>query len=248
MSERLDAVLNGAKDTVVGVGGDGHPTRRRGGGDGGAAGRRVQPFPPAFERLDRHGKAGGSATEAADAAVKSRAPARAGLPGGGVGVAEARRPAGGRGPLELYRRFSRVSETLIEAGPRLYATVKEVQAATPSAAPTGARVRCPAQSRGPEVFHGPLAGPLGGGDAVVLVGDGLGRGVQLVEGRRCSRWCPARGSSRRGWGGTRSRRPATPAGAARALRPREPLLGEALSSGTHRVARMLVRNTSRPLA
>ena len=43
MSERLDAVLNGAKDTVRESEVMGIPPRRRGGGDGGAAGRGVQP-------------------------------------------------------------------------------------------------------------------------------------------------------------------------------------------------------------
>jgi glutamine synthetase adenylyltransferase len=80
----------------------------------------------AFERLDRHGKAGGSATEAADAAVKSqrrlervyREAASALLK-----LDDLREVVGRR---ELYRRFSRVSETLIEAADRVwYATVKE---------------------------------------------------------------------------------------------------------------------------
>ena len=82
----------------------------------------------AFERLNpaRRSKGGPGATDAADAAVKSqrrlervyREAASALLK-----VDDLREVMGRR---ELYRRFSRVSETLIEAADRVwYATVKE---------------------------------------------------------------------------------------------------------------------------
>jgi uncharacterized protein Yka (UPF0111/DUF47 family) len=128
MSERLDAVLNGAKDTVreaevmamkpdeavaamaaLLADGAGH-------------------LATAFERLgsDQRGKIAVSATEAADAAVKSQRrlervyrEAASAL----LAVDDLREVMGRR---ELYRRLSRVSETLVEAADRVwYATVKE---------------------------------------------------------------------------------------------------------------------------
>jgi uncharacterized protein Yka (UPF0111/DUF47 family) len=113
MSERLDAVLNGAKDAVREA--------------------EVMGIPPdqavaAMATLDpdRRGKAGARATEAADAAVKSQRrlerayrEAASAL----LAVDDLREVMGRR---ELYRRLSRVSETLIEAADRVwYATVKE---------------------------------------------------------------------------------------------------------------------------
>jgi uncharacterized protein len=127
MSERLDAVLNGAKDTVresevMGIAPDqavaamatllteglGH-------------------LAAAFDQLgpDRRAK-GVSATEAADAAVKTQRrlervyrEAASAL----LAVDDLREVIGRR---ELYRRFSRISEVLIEAADRVwYATVKE---------------------------------------------------------------------------------------------------------------------------
>jgi uncharacterized protein Yka (UPF0111/DUF47 family) len=128
MSERLDAVLNGAKDTVresevMGIPPDGAVAAMAtllAEGAGYLA--------TAFERLDpdKRGKLSASATEAADAAVKSqrrlerayREAASALLT-----VDDLREVMGRR---ELYRRFSRVSETLVEAADRVwYATVKE---------------------------------------------------------------------------------------------------------------------------
>ena len=126
MSERLDAVLNGAKDTVqesevMGIGPD----------EAVAAMAKLladgaSHLATAFERLDpdKRGKADASATEAADAAVKSqrrlervyREAASALLT-----VDDLREVMGRR---ELYRRVSRVSETLVEAADRVwYATV-----------------------------------------------------------------------------------------------------------------------------
>jgi uncharacterized protein Yka (UPF0111/DUF47 family) len=127
MSERLDAVLNGAKDLVreaevMGIEPD-EATAAMAAllADG------VRQLTTAFERLS-HDRRGGdaTATEAADAAVKTqrqvervyRKAASALLT-----VDDLREVIGRR---ELYRRFSRVSETLIEAADRVwYATVKE---------------------------------------------------------------------------------------------------------------------------
>jgi uncharacterized protein Yka (UPF0111/DUF47 family) len=128
MSERLDAVLNGAKDTVresevMSIAPDESMAAMAALLADGAS-----HLATAFERLDpaKRGKAGGSATEAADAAVKSqrrlervyREAASALLK-----VDDLREVMGRR---ELYRRFSRVSDILIEAADRVwYATVKE---------------------------------------------------------------------------------------------------------------------------
>jgi uncharacterized protein Yka (UPF0111/DUF47 family) len=127
MSERLDAVINGAKDLVreaevMGIGPD-EATAAMASllADG------VRQLAAAFERLNHDRRGGGAtATEAADAAVKTqrqlervyRKAASALLT-----VDDLREVIGRR---ELYRRFSRVSETLIEAADRVwYATVKE---------------------------------------------------------------------------------------------------------------------------
>jgi hypothetical protein len=128
MSERLDAVLNGAKDLVreaevMGIEPD-EATAAMAAllADG------VRQLTAAFERLsqNRHGEGDESATASADAAVKAQRQvervyrkAASAL----LAVDDLREVIGRR---ELYRRFSRVSETLIEAADRVwYATVKE---------------------------------------------------------------------------------------------------------------------------
>jgi uncharacterized protein Yka (UPF0111/DUF47 family) len=128
MSERLDAVLNGAKDTVreaeiMGIAPDeAVAAMAELLADG------VKRLTGAFSQLgrNRHGDGDLAATAAADAAVKTqrqlervyRKAASALLT-----VDDLREVIGRR---ELYRRFSRVSETLIEAADRVwYATVKE---------------------------------------------------------------------------------------------------------------------------
>src|SRR5215211_523674 len=94
----------------------------------------------------------------------------------------------------------------------------------PSPGPTGDEVKlC-----GPEVLHWPLAGPLGGGDAVVLVGGGIGWGVQLVEGLD-DEAVGAQHPDPVAMAGVEldpAVRPLQPA--QQALRPQELLLGEAL--------------------
>jgi uncharacterized protein Yka (UPF0111/DUF47 family) len=128
MSERLDAVLNGAKDTVresevMGIGPDEAVVAMAT-----LLAEGASHLATAFERLDpgKRGKVGVGATEAADAAVKSQRrlervyrEAASAL----LAVDDLREVMGRR---ELYRRFSRVSETLVEAADRVwYATVKE---------------------------------------------------------------------------------------------------------------------------
>ena len=126
MSERLDAVLNGAKDTVRESEVMGIPPDDAVAAMAALLAEGSDHLATAFERLKPRGKAGGSATEAADAAVKSqrrlervyREAASALLK-----LDDLREVVGRR---ELYRRLSRVSETLIEAADRVwYATVKE---------------------------------------------------------------------------------------------------------------------------
>jgi uncharacterized protein Yka (UPF0111/DUF47 family) len=128
MSERLDAVLNGAKDTVR----EAEVMRilpdRAVAAMATLLAEGASHLATAFERLDpgKRGKVGAGATEAADAAVKSqrrlervyREAASALLAVDDLREVMARR--------ELYRRLSRVSETLIEVADRVwYATLKE---------------------------------------------------------------------------------------------------------------------------
>jgi uncharacterized protein Yka (UPF0111/DUF47 family) len=128
MSERLDAVLNGAKDTVREAEVMGIEPDEAVAAMASLLADGVRQLTAAFERLgqNRHGDNDGMATAAADAAVKTqrqlervyRKAASALLT-----VDDLRQVIGRR---ELYRRFSRVSETLIEAADRVwYATVKE---------------------------------------------------------------------------------------------------------------------------
>jgi uncharacterized protein Yka (UPF0111/DUF47 family) len=128
MSERLDAVLNGAKDAVreaevmavqpdeavaamasLLADGVGHLTT-------------------AFERLNpgRRSKGGPGATDAADAAVKTQRQLEWVYRHAASALLEVEDLREVMGRRELYRRVSRISETLIEAADRVwYATVKE---------------------------------------------------------------------------------------------------------------------------
>jgi uncharacterized protein Yka (UPF0111/DUF47 family) len=128
MSERLDAVLNGAKNTVREAEVMGIQPDQAVAAMATLLAEGARQLAIAFERLgpDRHGKVGASATEAADTAVKNqrrlervyREAASALLAVDDLREVTARR--------ELYRRLSRVSETLIEAADRVwYATIKE---------------------------------------------------------------------------------------------------------------------------
>jgi uncharacterized protein Yka (UPF0111/DUF47 family) len=128
MSERLDAVLNGAKDTVREAEVMGIPPDQAVAAMAELLAEGASHLAASFERLDsgKRGKVGASATEAADAAVKSQRrlervyrDAASAL----LAVDDLREVMGRR---ELYRRLSRVSEILIEAADRVwYATVKE---------------------------------------------------------------------------------------------------------------------------
>jgi uncharacterized protein Yka (UPF0111/DUF47 family) len=130
MSERLDAVLNGAKDAareseVMAI-----PPDEAVVAMAALLAEGVRRLSDAFQRLgrDRRKKARGdlSPTDAADAAVKAQRrlervyrDASSAL----LNVEDLREVVGKR---ELYRRFSRISETLTEAADRVwYATVKE---------------------------------------------------------------------------------------------------------------------------
>jgi uncharacterized protein Yka (UPF0111/DUF47 family) len=128
MSERLDAVLNGAKDMVREAEVMAIAPDQAGAAMAALLAKGVGDLAVAFRRLSpgrrRKGEAG--ATDAADAAVKSQRQlervyrqAASSL----LKVEDLREVMGRR---ELYRRFSRISETLIEAADRVwYATVKE---------------------------------------------------------------------------------------------------------------------------
>jgi uncharacterized protein Yka (UPF0111/DUF47 family) len=127
MSERLDAVLNGAKDTVRESEVMGIPPDQAVAAMATLLTEGIGHLATAFEQLDpdRRDKRP-SATDAADAAVKSqrrlervyREAASALLSSDDLREVMGRR--------ELYRRVSRISETLIQAADRVwYATVKE---------------------------------------------------------------------------------------------------------------------------
>ena len=128
MSERLDAVLNGAKDTVqesevMGIGPDESVAAMAALLADGAS-----HLATAFERLNpaRRSKGGPGATDAADAAVKSQRRLERVYREAASALLEVDDLREVMGRRELYRRFSRVSETLVEAADRVwYATVKE---------------------------------------------------------------------------------------------------------------------------
>ena len=130
MSERLDAVLNGAKDAVRESEVMAIPPDEAVAAMAALLTEGVQQLSEAFERLDQdrrsRGKGEASATDAADAAVKTQRRLERSYRNAAsalLSVADLREVMGRR---ELYRRFSRISETLIEAADRVwYATVKE---------------------------------------------------------------------------------------------------------------------------
>ncbi|HSO54725.1 MAG TPA: DUF47 family protein [Actinomycetes bacterium] len=128
MSERLDAILNGAKDAVreaevMAV----EPDEAVAAmatllADG------VGHLATAFERLDpaRRSKGGPVATDAADAAVKTQRQLEWVYRHAASALLEVQDLREVMGRRELYRRVSRISETLIQVADRVwYATVKE---------------------------------------------------------------------------------------------------------------------------
>jgi uncharacterized protein Yka (UPF0111/DUF47 family) len=128
MSERLDAVLNGAKDVVreaeVMAMAPDHAVAAmaallaEGVGDLAVAFRRLRP--------GRHRKGEAGATDAADAVVQSQRQLERVYRQAASSLLKVEDLREVMGKRELYRRFSRISETLIEAADRVwYATVKE---------------------------------------------------------------------------------------------------------------------------
>ncbi len=127
MSERLDAVMNGAKDTVresevMGIPPDEHVvamTRCLLEG--------VRHLDQAFCELAKGGAGEqGPATVAADAAIKSQRDLERAYRAASSSLSEVQDLREVMGLRELYRRFVRVSDTMVEVAERVwYATVKE---------------------------------------------------------------------------------------------------------------------------
>ncbi len=128
LSERLDTILNGAKDAVresevMAMGPDG-PVRQMATLLAEGVGR----LAAAFDRLEPHGgrNGGAEATDAADEAVKAQRQLERvyrGAMSDLLALADLREVMGRR---ELYRRFSRLGEGLVEVAERIwYASVKE---------------------------------------------------------------------------------------------------------------------------
>jgi uncharacterized protein len=128
MSERLDAVLNGAKDTVRESEVMGIPPDEAVAAMAALLADGVGHLAMAFERLNpaRRSKDGLGATDAADAAVKTQRQLERVYRQAASALLEVQDLREVMGRRELYRRVSRISETLIEAADRVwYATVKE---------------------------------------------------------------------------------------------------------------------------
>lgn len=127
MSERLDAVMNGAKDAVresevMGIPPDEH--------DHGMAElllEGVRHLDEAFAALARDGApSAGPATEAADAAIKAQRQLERIYRGASSALIEVDDLREVLARRELYRRMSRVSDAVVEVAERVwYATVKE---------------------------------------------------------------------------------------------------------------------------
>jgi uncharacterized protein Yka (UPF0111/DUF47 family) len=129
MSVRLDGVMNGAKDAVreaevMGMGPDQHVRAMCE-----LLAEGVRDLSEAFARLGPQGREDGdgrSATDAADAAVKSQRNLERVYRGAMSALLEIDDLPEVMGRRELYRRFSRVSEDLVEVAERVwYATFKE---------------------------------------------------------------------------------------------------------------------------
>jgi uncharacterized protein Yka (UPF0111/DUF47 family) len=127
MSERLDAVMNGAKDTVREAEVMAILPDEAVAGMARLVAEGVAHVAEAFQRL----KAGNrddrsSATEAADQAVSSQRKVEKVYRTAMSGLLQVPNLREVMAKRELYRRFSRISEELIEAADRVwYATVKE---------------------------------------------------------------------------------------------------------------------------
>ena len=128
MSERLDAVLNGAKDIVRESEVMGIPPDEAVAAMAALLADGASHLAMSFERLvpARRSKGGAGATDAADAAVKSQRRLERVYRQAASALLEVQDLREVMGRRELYRRVSRISETLVEAADRVwYATVKE---------------------------------------------------------------------------------------------------------------------------
>jgi len=128
MSERLDAVLNGAKDTVQESEVMGIPPDESVAAMAALLADGASHLATAFERLNpaRRSKGGSGATDAADAAVKTQRQLERVYRQAASALLEVQDLREVMGRRELYRRVSRISETLIQVADRVwYATVKE---------------------------------------------------------------------------------------------------------------------------
>ena len=128
MSGRLDAVLNGAKDAVREADVMAVPPDEAVAAMAALMADGVRHLAEAFERLDpdTRRKDDASATDAADAAVKTQRQLERVYRQAASALLEVDDLREVMGRRELYRRVSRISETLIEAADRVwYATVKE---------------------------------------------------------------------------------------------------------------------------
>jgi hypothetical protein len=127
MSERLDAVMNGAKDAVreaevMGIAPDAHVREMTQ-----LLLEGVQRLDDAFGRLTKQGaKADGPATEAADAAIKTQRRLERVYRDAASALIEVDDLREVMGRRELYRRLCRISDEVVEVAERVwYATVKE---------------------------------------------------------------------------------------------------------------------------
>jgi uncharacterized protein Yka (UPF0111/DUF47 family) len=128
MSERLDAVLNGAKDAVREAEVMAVPPDQAVAAMAALLTDGVRHLAEAFERLDpdKRRKGDASATDAADAAVKTQRQLERVYREAASALLEVEDLREVIGRRELYRRVSRISETLLAAADRVwYATVKE---------------------------------------------------------------------------------------------------------------------------
>jgi uncharacterized protein len=126
LSRHLDEVINGAKDAVreaevMAIEPDEHLAAMAASLTEGA-----QHLDEAFVRLGREGGPGPAATEPADAAVRSQRELERSYRRASSELLEVQDLREVAGRRELYRRFSRIGDALVEVAERVwYATVKE---------------------------------------------------------------------------------------------------------------------------
>jgi uncharacterized protein Yka (UPF0111/DUF47 family) len=128
MSERLDAVLNGAKDAVREAEVMAVEPDQAVAAMAALLADGVGHLAKAFQRLDPDSRSNSeaSATDAADAAVKTQRQLERVYRQAASALLEVQDLREVMGRRELYRRVSQISETLIEAADRVwYSTVKK---------------------------------------------------------------------------------------------------------------------------